>query len=175
MLEAHQTDRALGIPINVSLAQSYFGDALADVQCMPDCTQAEIVCLTICQTIYLLNSTSNGLGFLNIRLPSDLYDALAALPPAQRTLSALLDSPDPLHTRVVALIDAGFRLYGMDVSKVLDERIDGFRLSLASAPKTVKWVKRDAAKGREGGEFPMVVVGDAAMQHNLWVSINCVV
>lgn len=55
----------------------------------------------------------------------------------------------------------------MDISKVLDERIDVFRLSLASAPKPVRWVIRDREKGRKGGVFPMVLVGDAAMQHNL--------
>lgn len=62
-------------------------------------------------------------------------------------------------------------MYGMNMRDVLDERIDVFRLSLASAPKTVKWVTKDAAKGREGGMFPMVLVGDAAMQHNLYVSL----
>lgn len=142
----------------------------SDPQAIPTATQAEVVFLTLSQTIYLLNSTSNGLGFLNIRLSTDLYDALAAVPPSERTFGSLLEATDPLLLRVVALIDAGFRLYGMDISTVLDQRIDVFRLSLASAPKTVKWVAKDSQKGRESGTFPIVLVGDSALQHNFCVS-----
>lgn len=158
---------ALGIPIQVSRILRIVSTEVANNQGAPTAKQAQIVFLTLCQTIYLLNSTSNGLGFLNIRLSSDLYNALAAVPATERTFASLLQSDDPLLIRIVALIDAGFRLYGMDISTVFDQRIDVFRLSLASAPKTVRWVAKDSAKGKEGGVFPMVLVGDAAMQHNL--------
>jgi hypothetical protein len=126
------------------------------------------VLTTLSQTIFLLNSTSDGKGFLNIRLSSVYARALREhyTDKQERTLRNLEQSMDRTIVVIRDVILAGLRWYGLNREAVLDNPIDIFELPLRSINDPIHMCPR-VQGARNGAEFPIIAVGDAAIQHNL--------